>query len=313
MKRFKRMGRLGALAVIILALLIVMHFVKHAIVWSNRRHPVKLPGNTSILVLGDSHARDAFHPKFFPGIVNVSTSSESPCFTYYKLRKILPDNPQIDTVIISLAYHHVRDWGIRADEEMMKRFHLILDDRFYQMAAKLEGESFQYNLRRWIDNYALPVGISNDLYEMILLKKGRIEGYPYLGKPGEKTTSDIGNLSRLDNLVELHFGDETPPSNLTPMAMYYLNEIEKICDANSINLYLINTPLHPAYYKRIPPKVIENVNASVELLEDENTDYIDTTQWVFPDSCFRNYNHLNLYGAKIYDRMIMERLRRNRS
>ncbi len=84
----------------------------------------KIDESKNILVIGDSHTECAIDDSSFRRAANFSKSATSFVYSYAAFRKLITDNPHIDTVLLSyhsssLSYERERGWIF--DEAVMER------------------------------------------------------------------------------------------------------------------------------------------------------------------------------------------------
>jgi lysophospholipase L1-like esterase len=78
-------------------------------------------------------------------------------------------------------------------------------------------------------------------------------------------------------------------------------QICKLCYENNIEIILVNTPVHPGYYEKIPEIFFENHKKVYDYLQENfGAVYYDYSQFAIPDEGFGDGDHLNAVGAKIF-------------
>ncbi len=63
----------------------------------------ELPSNKNVLFMGASHIQRGIDPKYYPSASNLAAASERYLFTYLKVKKIVKENSQIDTLFLQFA------------------------------------------------------------------------------------------------------------------------------------------------------------------------------------------------------------------
>ena len=93
-----------------------------------RKHgDFRLSKDTTRIILGHSHPECAFNDALIPATRNLAQSGESSFFTYQKLRIVLEQNPQIDTVFLEYSNDMIpqnRDSWIWGNEKLNKNLPL---------------------------------------------------------------------------------------------------------------------------------------------------------------------------------------------
>ena len=77
-----------------------------------------------------------------------------------------------------------------------------------------------------------------------------------------------------------------------------------LCREKNVALFLINTPLHEEYNKRIPPEFITYFNQEMTILRTEDVPVLDLHNWLNEDRFFANHNHVSAEGAKLVSQKV---------
>ena len=75
----------------------------------NKNSDFKLNKSTKYLVLGHSHPECAFNDSLIENFKNISQSGESYYYTYFKAKKIIEQNPSIETVFIEFTNNQINE------------------------------------------------------------------------------------------------------------------------------------------------------------------------------------------------------------
>jgi hypothetical protein len=268
--------------------------------------------------IGDSHAMCAFNDSIIPHSFNASRNSESYFQTYNKLNWILNANPQVKLIVLSYSPHNIS----------LEQNKLILyGDRYYPLL-----DSYSRAIIKDADAYGL-VPKGNEIHAILnrlkhILVYSFLEfkwnwGFPlnintywdYLHEPstsGKKlylhpvfTQRYYSIHSNLDSVTTgtalfRHFGTNTLDCKESRIMADYLEKICNLCKVNHVNLLLVNTPLHKSYSGSIPSFIFDRYSALIDSIEANNPyiDYIDLSNYNFPDSDFGDADHLNFYGSQ---------------
>ncbi|MCP4457474.1 MAG: hypothetical protein GY816_05525 [Cytophagales bacterium] len=91
--------------------------------------PANLDG--SILIMGDSHLKTAIDPVGLPQSSYVCSGVESYVMTFYKLKKLIRENPQVKEVLLSFSYNNFSGYqelrliGSRAKSQFIRYYEIL--------------------------------------------------------------------------------------------------------------------------------------------------------------------------------------------
>jgi len=249
----------------------------------------------TVLILGDSHAAAAINDSLYANYFNLSKPAETYVFIYAKLKKILPLNPQIKTVILACAEHNIqqRKENILWDEGFMNEnikinFNMLSSKELFLLFANNPAKSIasifslpKTQIQRYIQ-YA-----SSD--KPFLLQFG-FGGY--LGLRGQK-----------NNWNEINWNETKKPLGAKESANYsktsfvqvsYLHKIVDFCKSHNVKIVFLRTPEYKLYVKG-------NEQEYFNLLQSQFSDIplMDYANISLPDSFFYDFDHLNNNGAKV--------------
>lgn len=252
----------------------------------NKNSIFKLNTNTRYLVLGHSHPECAFNDSLIDDFKNLSQSGESYYYTYFKIKKIIQQNPSIETVFIEFTNNQINesmnDW-IWKEKYMNYRYpkyspFMNLSDKGILAKNNLSGYfnstsmSLNQNLVRILNrnfDYSKSVG-----------------GYLYLER--DKTDSLVNNMKK-DNHQSENLG-------ISEYNINYLTKIIDLCEEHRKRVILIRSPQHSMYSgysnERLYQKIRNNHFSSIE--------YLDFSKFPLDNSEFGDLGHLNHKGAKVF-------------
>jgi hypothetical protein len=250
-----------------------------------------------ILVLGDSHTECAVDDSVFIRSANFSKSATAFIYTYGAIKKLVADNPQIDTVLLSfqfnsLIYERERGW-IYSDALLSSKLPVYLPllglsdmgvfictPAFYKSAARTPLVCAEYY-------YQLTRGAGDDWRRDNI---GRHLSLPYSKlKESVASTTPYEELKRKDSISSVQ--------------LEYLLKIGAFCRQRAITLVLINTPVYKREeytgyqaYERNRQRYLSGFR------------FLDYSGFAMPDSCFADIVHLNRAGARIFSAYLQNRL-----
>jgi hypothetical protein len=252
----------------------------------NKNSVFKLNTDTRYLVLGHSHPECAFNDSLIDNFKNLSQSGESYYYTYFKTKKIIQQNPSIETVFIEFTNNQINesmnDW-IWKEKSMSYRYpkyspFMNLSDKGILAKNNLSGYfnstslSFKYNFGR----------IRNRNFDYSKSVGG------YLSLKRDKTDYLVNNMKK-----------NNPKSEKLGISEYnikYLTKIIDLCEEHGKKVILIRSPQHSIYSgysnERLYQKVRNNHFSSIE--------YLDFSKFPLSNSEFGDLEHLNHKGAKVF-------------
>ena len=161
---------------------------------------------------------------------------------------------------------------------------------------------------RWIKKFTLPglcdIACCPNINYMANKVKKTVNpatiSYPYLGGYRTSDESHIGAVS-VDSIISRHYYEQGAVLGISKISVEYFEKMVELTNEKEVKLYLICTPLHPGYIKRVP----ENIKHTFDSLAREAKTYdhvtfIDLSKEVKNDSLFTDYDHLNTRGAKLF-------------
>lgn len=298
---------------LLVLLLIGMLFFLHNYAFDSRLLRFQ---NKNILVLGDSQTECSVNDEILDRSINLSQSAENNMFIYNKLKIVLEENAQVDTVILNYSVSSImKRYDMFYNREKYVNFKLpkyfkILDfegikDLFYLN---------DINLLKYIPNIIK--------YNSILLTNNHkkiedIEFGSFMNLEGSRhefinlNTEFVDRIAFKDSDVVLRSKKELKARisflDLSFVQIKYLNAIIEICKTKKVKLILLGTPIYKIaniyssnlveIYRRIP-----------ELYKDDVSFY-DFTEIGLKKKLFYDGVHLNSEGAKIFTQKLINKLK----
>lgn len=248
----------------------------------------------NILILGDSHTEAAINDSILHRSKNVSLSGTPYPFSYIIAERVLDENPQIDTLLLS--FH-----AISASSYLDRRW--LTGD---QLDVKIKNFTLFSNLRdilltKNIDNYIAALKapswqlfmnkskLLNPNISAFDLNIGRYNPLEY-----SKLSEDLDR--RLDGFSEQSAIDTAS------IQFRYLKKIEQLCSEKGVKLILFNSPIYKV------DKYTERAkfdNLRKEFLS--KLTYLDFSDFPLGDSCYADVTHLNYKGAYIFSKYLQDK------
>lgn len=252
----------------------------------NKKSDFKLNTNTKYLVLGHSHPECAFNDLLIDQFNNLSQSGESYYYTYFKAKKIIEQNPSIETIFIEFTNNQITEsmnnwiWKKKYMNYRYPKYSPFMNftDKTILVKNNLSGYlnstslSFKYNFSRLLKqdfSYSKSIG-----------------GYRYLER--DKTDSLL-NKMKINPIFE-----KTIP--ISEINLNYLSKLIRFCEEQGKNVFLIRSPQHKKYSgysnERTYQQIRKNRYSSIE--------YLDFSKFPLNNSEYGDLEHLNHKGAKIF-------------
>lgn len=257
---------------------------------------IDLKINKNILILGDSQTQFSLNDDILSNSINLSESADTYFYSFIKLKNILPENPQIDTLFLGYSYHNISeqqdDW-LKSSTINAYKFPLY----YFLMNKKDTFKLFKQNMKAFLGYYFS--SFKTNLGHLGRMKKGA-----KINKIG------IGNYSRtLENNPQIRTGNEFQLEIGLHADLENLNKIINYCNKNNVKVILIAAPL----YKNAIENGIafDKEKLLLEIKKYNELTYYNFSNYKLDKTCFKDEVHLNSKGAKIFSKMIKEKLKTN--
>lgn len=252
-----------------------------------RPDDLKLSKTTTTLILGHSHAAYAYNTKFIANTFNIGSSGEAYLYTYFKLRKVIESNPQINRVFVEYTNNQIEKgmdnwmWDDSHLQYNLIQYWVILDQEALMLLYKKNFSGFVN---------AFSKGLFDNLPKILFEKKNKIKNG---SMGGYKMTEEVIVLSS-ENKVQ----DSNLKSHVSDYNLLYLQKIIKFCKKNDIEICLVRSPMHKTYnISFTEKKYISLLNSKFK-----NIQWLDNKDFELPDKGYRDNEHLNSFGATIYSK-----------
>lgn len=241
-----------------------------------------------VFILGDSHGKRIF----LPGACNLAFRGDPLWLQHATLRELRQKgvNPRVVVASVnpvSVSQHVVGQF--QADSELLasKSARIALLHPFFE---GWEGTSGWQRVWRLV---------------------GELQAKPWRvpwtadGHRFGRGTRDLLNAD--ERIALLGFDDEDwfTQHRFTTAA---IDALAAEADAGSFELHLVGTPLHAAFYERIPTEGLQQYHTWLHGLESPQVTYHAHEQWPLPDSMFRDLNHLNQNGIEAFTEQLFSEL-----
>jgi len=245
----------------------------------------------TVLIMGDSHTAYGIIDSSLDNVINLSQPADVYLYNYLKLKKTLPLNPQIHTVIMGCGGHNIQQFMSKV---FLKRHGF----------TKAKVQNYYHLLSTAEMTYLLAQSPDQVIKGVIGLPKLKT---PYIMKilRGQYVSLDdikIGGYAFHDDTLDLkkNFADvarlernKVDQVSKWAWQIGYLHQMVDLCKSRNVKVIFVRMPEHKLF-----PKPIEPVFQ--QFLHDEFGDipFVDYLKMELPDSCYADLDHLNYYGAK---------------
>ena len=262
----------------------------------NATDKIKLDENIHTLICGDSHTETALNDSILQGSINISQSSQHYFYLYNVLKKLLKNNPQINTVIVGFSFHSLSSFY--DDYLFQEEFSKHMYTRYFSI---LDVHSLFFLLTK---NFP---GVANDFNNILKsinknTKVRDLERYQFIGKFYDSDRSNK-NDSTIMNAISIHYYNNGKEQAFSDYQETYLGKIIELCREKNINLILMNCPVSNEYKAKIPSKFIENYYGFSEAHKDIILDYHD---FQLPEDHYGDGDHINKKGSILFSKSVKE-------
>ena len=189
----------------------------------------KLNTNAKYLVLGHSHPECAFNDSLIDYFKNISQSGESYYYTYFKAKKIIEQNPSIETVFIEFTNNQINE---SMNNWIWKEKYM--NHRYLQYSPFMNFTDKMVLAKNNLSGYLNSTSLSFKSNFSRVLKQNfsyseSIGGYLYLER--DKTDSLLNKL-KINTIDE-----KTIP--ISEINLNYLSKLVRFCEEQGKNIFLI--------------------------------------------------------------------------
>tara|TARA_R110001583_G_scaffold58230_1_gene173833 strand:- start:2414 stop:3295 length:882 start_codon:yes stop_codon:yes gene_type:complete len=254
---------------------------------------LKIEMNKNILILGDSQTQFSLNDSILTNSINLSESADTYFYSYVKLKRLIPENPQIDTLFLSYSYHNISktqdNWlksqNINGFKFPLHYFLMDFDEVIFLIRQNPKA-FFTFYFHSFKFNFG---------HLMRFFKNENLNNFGIGTYTGTNENKLQLNLNTTHNLCDVGNID-----------LKYLDKIVEICSANKVKVILIATPIY--LFKGTDCPFFEQVlNARVSTYQ--NVSFYNYSNFKLKQTCFKDASHLNSEGAAIFSSMIKDTIK----
>lgn len=232
----------------------------------------------TLIIAGDSNTECALNDQKIKSAINISRSGESYFYTYHKLKYLIQNNENFNTVYLSFSPHNI------ITEENRLSSNGKIYNNFIEYLPVLDFESIYYLFQ--IDKKNAFLSFLKSPVHLIKNKNIFWGGYLYL---------DRNNINTSIKNSKQYYTQNYTQKNIDQIEVLYLKKISTLLLAHDIELILLNTPKWTEFYK---------FSNSRELFDEvyvkyfSNTKFLDYSDIYLQKEFFGDFMHLNFRGSQ---------------
>ena len=261
---------------------------------------------TEILFLGDSHVERAVDPRYIESAFNYSSSGENFYQTFAKIRRLEKTKiwDGINTVVFPFELHSFSSF-LRTQIKDDAYWVNLIDYPDYAFESKAYGL-----LGKMMKGEFLPhLGGMEEAY--FVLRKGHLKQDIHLGFLPSMSVLNAERASSDSSRIQFHFENRIVPDL---MLVKYFSKCILHALRSDKNVVLVKYPVHQSYakgakgyldkvqYQRFEDSLLSAFPQDVQFLDYQ-------TFGKGKDSLFRDSDHLNAKGARLFSELLNTELR----
>lgn len=246
----------------------------------------KFSENIKYLIIGHSHPECAFNEEFVPDLKNMSHSGESYFYTYFKIKQVLDQNPDVEVVFIEYTNNQIeieRDEWIWGNRFINKRYPIYSSFMGFSDKFLL----FKNNQGDFINAYSLSIKkryarmVDGD-FDYLNLSGG----YRYLD------VNEIDSLIKNTDSIETSVSEQNGDISLDNLL--YLDLIIEDCVKKNKEVFLIRSPQHEKYNGTYNEAEYQSILRERYV----NIPFLDFSTFPLLNADYADLEHLNFKGAR---------------
>lgn len=254
----------------------------------NENADFKLEKSSKFIVIGHSHSECAFDDSFISDFTNLAESGESYFYTYFKLKKVLEQNANIETVFIEFTNNQINsmmdDW-IWDDRHISFRYPKYSPFMDFQDKYVLASHNF--------DGFMNAISLSSKENVQRILSNN------YNFEIGAHLSINVTDPAKLDSLIAAsELEKDFEEVGLSEINLRYLVKITKLCKEKGKRVIFIRSPMHERY----PGYSNESQYQAIRKKYFSTIEYLDFSKFPLTKSDYFDLHHLNRNGAQKFSK-----------
>ncbi|MFV0572535.1 MAG: hypothetical protein ACK5M1_08920 [Xanthomarina gelatinilytica] len=266
------------------SILVLMVFSNYVI---NANADFKLQPNINKVVLGNSHPAGTFNDSLISNFRNLSDPGDSYFYGYLKLKELLKQNSQVDTVFVEFNPKTILAWE---DSKLWKKHQIpnylpFFDLKDHYLLATINGLSYQQEVIK-----AIPTNLQRILQNQ----------YNYVDFIGGYRHNEG---SKIDSLLITHKFDKKKQyileeKELSKYDSAYLKKLVELCNNNNIQLIFVRSP----YHNKFDGHNYEVMFQKYRKKNFKDIPFLDFKDFPAENFEFKDLEHLNSKGANKFSK-----------
>lgn len=249
----------------------------------SKRSRFVIDSKDRIVLFGHSHPECAFNDTLINNFKNLSHSAEPYFYTFQKVKMVLQQNPQIETVLIEFTNNEIDakmndwTWGYKYMSSMFPKYVPFMDKADFGILIRNNPKDFM-NCLSVSTRTNLTRVLTSD-YEFTNI----MGGYFRIDASKKNSTPDSVTSGR----------DEMIRPSVSLVNLFYLKKIIACCRGNHKQVFLVRSPQHHSY------EYLKNEKDFLKIKQAmfSSTEFLDFGKFPLCDDEFADFGHLNYKGA----------------
>lgn len=261
-----------------------------------------MPYEISLANLGSSHGVHAFDYSVYDGVAfNYAMDSQSLEYDHRLLGYYIDHFVKGSVVLIPVSYFSF--WSNELDEDSFDakntRYFSILDICHMRFRNKKDY---------YIEKYLSAIRIADRQIKAVFAQTDDTVANP---QKTDYTIEEIGQKRAAYHLHDIQL--DMGLAEINPDAIDAVISIIKLCQENGITPVLVTTPYMRYYSQWFSDAFLNVFYNEINAIQDEHDviyiDYSKDKYFLYAEELFRDTDHLNEAGAKVFTKMVVEDLK----
>lgn len=276
---------LCVLFVVIMILVTMLCFIQN----KKQANQIFLPKHIEKIYIGDSHIQKGINDSLLSHAINMGMTSEATLFSYFKLLKILPNNPQIKKIFLGFSYNNMSQYY---DDCIFKDYAADISTKYMCMIPDTLNQKIMTNsIRKW--HHILHMLYRRSVHNTFSTDPTTLSYFGAYVNTYRHTKSDTA-IVRQRIQDQLYAGEQSHA--ISQIQIQSLLQIQALCQQHHIELYILNTPLDPYYQSLIPSNYVQQYDSLMKATQLQVIDFHNLT--FEPQDFIPDGDHVSVTGAR---------------
>lgn len=257
----------------------------------------RIDQDVKYIVVGDSHPECAFNDSLIDHFQNFGQSGEAYFYSYLKTKKLLENNPNIETVFVELNLGQILK---NIDKNTWDDVHIA--EKYQKYFFAMNADDYNVLMKNNFSGFlnAQSISIKTNLTMLRIedrtmhdLKWG---GYNRLTNNGQDKLKDLEDKEMIANSKIIEHSDHS---------LNYLYKLVEICQDHTVKVVFVRAPVHRKHAERRNEKTFEFLRNKYF----KDIPFLDYQDIAFQDFEFADTHHLNFLGADRFSKLFNEDLK----